>query len=82
MVDPKAVKELVAFYKKKPIKLVTQYFVSEIEKEINEQHEKLLELEDREGVRTILNYAEEVLYISTSSGKMSKLADARAYRWI
>jgi hypothetical protein len=51
---------MVGLYKKQPVRLAAHFVTDEAEAELADRHDRLVELEDREGVRTIQSYTKEV----------------------
>jgi hypothetical protein len=58
--DAAAVAGIVGLYKKQPVRLAAHFVTDEAEAELADRHDRLVELEDREGVRTIQSYTKEV----------------------
>jgi hypothetical protein len=58
--DAAAVAGMVGLYKKQPIRLAAHFVIDEAEAELAERHDRLVALEDSEGVRTIQSYTKEV----------------------
>ncbi|ELR25404.1 uncharacterized protein ACA1_293050 [Acanthamoeba castellanii str. Neff] len=58
--DAAAVAGMVGLYKKQPVPLAAHFATDEAEAGLADRHDRLIELEDREGVRAIQTYTKEV----------------------